>query len=233
MSYDTLSADDRKLHSKFHARAVSGVDILLPPTFKAISKVAVSTYTATLYKMTAQHLSSSRAVRVAIDAALRICNAELSAPDEGVEDFLSRASSSSNESAVYICVSPRSLTSAQAIIGLAVVDRISSGHFMSCDTGRLIPGPPIRLILGISRIYTAHTARGLGVAQHILNAVCESAVYGMQVPRNLVGWSQPSESGCQLAKKWCSESMTASEVSEDREKDADGTEKKIRVYIER
>ncbi|KAK7204529.1 ESCO1/2 acetyl-transferase-domain-containing protein [Myxozyma melibiosi] len=247
MSYDTLSPDDRATHHKFHARALSGVDISLPlPSSTCVAKVVLKNNVhATIHKLGSRDLP--RSTRTALDAALRICNAELSAPDEGIADFFSRS-----QPAVYVCITPStsslsssSSSSSATITGLALVERISSGLFMSCSSGRILSSsssssssPPPTPVLGISRIYTAHSSRGLGIARALLDAICASAIYGLVLPRDKVAFSQPSDSGCRLAAAWAGEVMTDRELAVDRGVDVDslvctGKEKKIRVYIEK
>ncbi|KAK9449763.1 uncharacterized protein V1518DRAFT_414594 [Limtongia smithiae] len=262
LSYDTYTPDDMRLHATFHARAVGGVEVTIPvdtPPPVCAFDLHVSSgrcLTASIYKFAAKDLMARtrRSLKAAIDSALALCNAELSAPDESVATLASRFSTrASANPTFYICVAPRidasrnknSLSSSpdtrksNAIISIMLVERVTEGHLMSADTGRIVDSPdPIKLVFGVSRIYTAHSARGFGLARRLLDAACSSFVYGLVVPPKSVGWSQPSESGCKVATAWYSEDMTPSEA------EADGahsevntttarTKRKIRVYIER
>lgn len=57
-------------------------------------------------------------------------------------------------------------------------------------------------ILGISRIWTSASYRRKGVAAALLDAARRNFVYGVQIPKDMVAFSQPTESGGLLAQKW-------------------------------
>lgn len=57
-------------------------------------------------------------------------------------------------------------------------------------------------ILGISRIWTSNSHRKCGVATALLDSVTSDFLYGMIIPKEMVAFSQPTESGGQLARKW-------------------------------
>lgn len=58
------------------------------------------------------------------------------------------------------------------------------------------------VLLGISRIWTSKSHRGHGLAINLLEYARENFFYGIEVPRHLVAFSQPTESGGKLAKRW-------------------------------
>lgn len=57
-------------------------------------------------------------------------------------------------------------------------------------------------ILGISRIWTSNSHRKSGRATALLDSVISDFLYGMTIPKEMVAFSQPTESGGQLARKW-------------------------------
>lgn len=57
-------------------------------------------------------------------------------------------------------------------------------------------------LLGISRIWTSKSHRGQGIAVELLECARSNFFYGMEVPKDLVAFSQPTDSGGQLAKSW-------------------------------
>ena len=57
-------------------------------------------------------------------------------------------------------------------------------------------------LLGISRIWTSKSHRGQGIAFELLDCARGNFFYGMEVPKDLVAFSQPTESGGRLAKRW-------------------------------
>ena len=57
-------------------------------------------------------------------------------------------------------------------------------------------------LLGISRIWTSTSHRRKGVAAALLDAARRNFFYGMEVPKDKMAFSQPTESGGQLAEYW-------------------------------
>lgn len=57
-------------------------------------------------------------------------------------------------------------------------------------------------LLGISRIWTSNAHRKQGIATNLLETARSNFFYGMEVPRELIAFSQPTESGGQLARSW-------------------------------
>jgi N-acetyltransferase len=57
-------------------------------------------------------------------------------------------------------------------------------------------------MLGISRIWTSSRHRKCGIATTLLEAARSNFLYGMTVEKDLIAFSQPTESGGKLARKW-------------------------------
>ncbi|KAF1936004.1 sister chromatid cohesion acetyltransferas-like protein Eco1, partial [Clathrospora elynae] len=57
-------------------------------------------------------------------------------------------------------------------------------------------------ILGISRIWTSNQHRKQGVATRLLDCARFDFLYGLRVEKDKVAFSQPTESGGNLARKW-------------------------------
>lgn len=57
-------------------------------------------------------------------------------------------------------------------------------------------------LLGISRIWTSKANRKCGIATSLLECARNSFFYGMEVPKELVAFSQPTESGGRLAARY-------------------------------
>ena len=57
-------------------------------------------------------------------------------------------------------------------------------------------------LIGISRIWTSRMFRNKGIATMLLDCVRSNFFYGMEVPKDLVAFSQPTESGGRLAVRW-------------------------------
>lgn len=57
-------------------------------------------------------------------------------------------------------------------------------------------------ILGISRIWTSSLYRKNGIAKKLLDSAKSDFLYGMTVDKSMIAFSQPTESGGYLARKW-------------------------------
>ncbi len=57
-------------------------------------------------------------------------------------------------------------------------------------------------LLGISRIWTTKSHRSQGIALDLLDCARTNFFYGVEAPKNLVAFSQPTESGGRLAERW-------------------------------
>lgn len=57
-------------------------------------------------------------------------------------------------------------------------------------------------LLGISRIWTSKSQRSRGLATDLLDCARKNFFYGVAAPKNLVAFSQPTESGGRLAERW-------------------------------
>lgn len=57
-------------------------------------------------------------------------------------------------------------------------------------------------LLGISRIWISKTYREKGLAVDLLECARNNFFYGVEAPKDLVAFSQPTESGGSLAKRW-------------------------------
>lgn len=53
-------------------------------------------------------------------------------------------------------------------------------------------------IVGISRIWTSSSSRRKGIAMDLLDCVRSNYIYGMEIPKEQIAFSQPTESGCRL-----------------------------------
>ena len=60
------------------------------------------------------------------------------------------------------------------------------------------------VLLGIARIWTSKSHRSRGVATDLLETARGNFFYGVEVPKDLVAFSQPTESGAKLAERWFS-----------------------------
>ncbi|KAI9666445.1 MAG: hypothetical protein M1821_004381 [Bathelium mastoideum] len=57
-------------------------------------------------------------------------------------------------------------------------------------------------IMGISRIWTSNAHRNEGIATALLDCAAQHFLYGMEIAKEQIAFSQPTESGGRLARKW-------------------------------
>lgn len=57
-------------------------------------------------------------------------------------------------------------------------------------------------VVGISRVWTSKSSRRKGIAMDLLDCVVSNFIYGMEIPKEQIAFSQPTESGCRLAESF-------------------------------
>lgn len=106
-------------------------------------------------------------------------------------------------------------------IGLGLAERIRSASKVLDSAGGTRPVPENGAVarsssiltetsqnlalLGISRIWTLKSHRRKGIASALLECASNHFFYGIEVPKELVAFSQPTESGGLLAEDWFGE----------------------------
>jgi N-acetyltransferase len=60
-------------------------------------------------------------------------------------------------------------------------------------------------VVGVSRIWTSRAHRHKGIAANLLECVMSQFIYGMEIEREQVAFSQPTEAGAGLARSWFGE----------------------------
>lgn len=64
---------------------------------------------------------------------------------------------------------------------------------------------PVSAVVGVSRIWTSQAFRRKGIANNLLECVMNQFIYGMEIERTEIAFSQPTESGTGLARGWFGE----------------------------
>ncbi|KAF2702646.1 hypothetical protein K504DRAFT_508761 [Pleomassaria siparia CBS 279.74] len=82
--------------------------------------------------------------------------------------------------------------------GQQAVAAEESHYSSSISIGR----DPEPAILGISRIWTSNLHRKAGIATRLLESARSDFLYGMTIEKAMMAFSQPTESGGELARKW-------------------------------
>lgn len=122
---------------------------------------------------------------------MEVVNTELNAPDDN--EFWIKGTDSG---VVYVYVVDG------ICVGLVSVEKVKEGRWFSLDDGRIVSTVPLQLMVGINRVYVARKYRRQGIALRLLTAVRKYTVYGMDIPKEQIAWSQPSFSGSKLAAKF-------------------------------
>jgi N-acetyltransferase len=79
---------------------------------------------------------------------------------------------------------------------------LSSNHKSSSIS---IEEEAVPAVVGVSRIWTSKSSRRKGIANNLLECVLNQFIYGMEVDKDELAFSQPTESGGELAKAWYGE----------------------------
>ncbi|KAF1920610.1 ESCO1/2 acetyl-transferase-domain-containing protein [Ampelomyces quisqualis] len=106
----------------------------------------------------------------------------------------------------------------QKCIGACLTERIWEAHtvlaqddasaqprqlpFESKSSSISISAESTRALLGISRIWTSNQHRMQGIATTLLDCARSEFLYGLTVEKDEVAFSQPTESGGNLARRW-------------------------------
>ena len=103
-------------------------------------------------------------------------------------------------------------------VGLCLVEKLSSAHRVvdpsvagageTCSIAQAqsssisISDKQDVALLGISRIWTSRSHRRQGIAVVLLECARRHFFYGMEVTKDLIAFSQPTDSGGKLARQW-------------------------------
>ncbi|EEH34925.1 N-acetyltransferase ECO1 [Paracoccidioides lutzii Pb01] len=215
MEYIPSNAEDVVLHKKFHDMNSSGVDL-----GKAFVRANACrwVYEAARfdegYVVIVDRKSSPSARKQAI-RVLEVVNKELSAPD--IEDSVLWSQTEpperlrkngSNERADRFKVFLHMKDS--KCVGLCLTERIWESHVVkrpegTGNDGGQLNGSSITVskeaypaVVGISRVWTSASSRRMGIAMDLLDCVVSNYIYGMEIPKSQIAFSQPTESGCRL-----------------------------------
>ena len=79
--------------------------------------------------------------------------------------------------------------------GTCNITQIDSSSILTSDKKDVV-------LLGVSRIWTSRSRRRQGVALTLLECARKHFFFGMEVTKDLVAFSQPTDSGARLARQW-------------------------------
>ena len=230
MEYIPSNREDAALHRDFHDMNSTGLDVgkvlmkdvatrLIAPEKKPVREDEA---------ILMVDRQSSTISRNKIRKILEVINSELSAPHIEDDDLWGglepsvriRATRKRNSEAVdsrgarfkafvYLV--------GDNCIGCCLMEKISSGYpvvkqsvnqieedvtFDARSSSISVSDRQESVLLGVTRIWTSRSFRRQGIAETLLDCGRKHFFYGMEVTKDLVAFSQPTESGAQLAKRW-------------------------------
>lgn len=231
MEYVLSNKEDLILHQEFHDMNKDGVDVgrtfLKDSATKLVAPIARQLQKYESIIMVDRR--SSLASRNKVKKVLEIVNTELSAaPIEdsrlwgGLDSILrvepmrkTTKDTSSNGGAGFKAFL---YLDGDRCVGLCLVERINVAYRVAATP--VSKNAPVCIsavassssvavsdkqdvaLLGVSRIWTSRAYRRRGIAVALLECARRYFFYGMEVTKDLIAFSQPTESGGRLAKHW-------------------------------
>ncbi|KAI9928020.1 N-acetyltransferase O1 (Establishment of cohesion protein 1) [Aspergillus wentii] len=219
MEYIPSNTEDAALHKKFHDMNSNGVDL-----GKAFMRANASrwVYEATRFDEGYVVIVDRKASPTAKNQAkkvLEVVSKELSSPE--IEDDVLWSQTESpkhldqNESAEKIDRYKVFLHMKDSrCVGLCLTERIweskpiqspltgKDGTEQSNDSSITVRDEIRPAIVGISRIWTSNSSRRKGIAMDLLDCIVSNFIYGMEIPKEQIAFSQPTESGKRLAQSF-------------------------------
>ena len=219
MEYIPSNAEDAALHKKFHEMNTTGIDL-----GKAFMRANACrwVYEATRFDEGYVVIVDRKASPTAKSQAkkvLEVVNKELSSPE--IEDevlwsqteppkHLQRNGSVEKMDRYKVFLHMKD----SRCVGLCLTERIWEARPIERpstekDDAQQPNGSSITVgneahpaIVGISRIWTSESSRRKGIAMDLLDCVVINFIYGMEIPKEQVAFSQPTESGNRLAESF-------------------------------
>jgi len=75
-------------------------------------------------------------------------------------------------------------------------------HHFPSSADLQVESEPTDVVVGVSRIWTSRTFRKKGIANNLLDCVVTQFIYGLDIEKEQVAFSQPTDMGAALAKNW-------------------------------
>jgi N-acetyltransferase len=225
MEYIPSNAEDVVLHRKFHAMNFGGVDctkaMIERLRLKQIWSGGEGSFIAVVGRRDAL------ALRNKASDVLKVVNTELAAvpitDDELWSQTVLSSSAETNEDEtaksdkcdrfkVYLYIR------SQKCVAACLAERIQEAHtVLAQDETSEQPSQPLAepqsssisvsttadaVLLGISRIWVSSQFRKQGLARRLLDSTRSDFMYGLTVEKHLTAFSQPTESGGKLARRY-------------------------------
>lgn len=221
MEYIPSNAEDAALHKKFHEMNTTGIDL-----GKAFMRANASrwVYEATRFDEGYVVIVDRKATPTAKSQAkkvLEVVSKELSSPEIQDEVLwsqteppkhlqrngsLEKVDEKVDRYKVFLHMKD------SRCVGLCLTERIwesrpverpstsTNGADQPNGSSITVGSETHPAIVGISRIWTSESSRRKGIAMDLLDCVVINFIYGMEIPKDKVAFSQPTESGKYLAQ---------------------------------
>jgi hypothetical protein len=228
MEYIPSNAEDAALHRKFHAMNFGGVDFTKSIADRMRQKQIWSGGDGSFIAVVGRR--DALVLRNKASDVLKVVNTELAAVSISDEELWSQTvpAAVNTKSAdtekekespalgdrykVYLYVL------GQKCVGACLAERIQEAYTVldQGDTSEQTKTPSAEsqsssisiskaanpALLGISRIWTSKQSRRRGLARRLLDSARSDFLYGLTINKEMVAFSQPTESGGNLARKW-------------------------------
>ena len=113
-----------------------------------------------------------------------------------------------DDKCVGFCLAERILHAHRVLERATASSSHSDSHLVASRSSSISINPTKDpAILGISRIWTSNAHRHQGIALTLLECARTNHIYGMQLPKAMMAFSQPTESGGRLAENWFGQSV--------------------------
>jgi hypothetical protein len=222
MEYIPSNNEDAALHRKFHAMNVGGVDFT-KATVDRLRKTQVwSGGDGSFIAVTGR--KDALALRNRTSDVLKVVNTDLGAVSISDEELWSQtrapsgAQTQNSKAALVDRFKTYLYIRGQKCIGACLTERIWEAYTVlaqddvsvqdrqleseSKSSSISISTAATSALLGISRIWTSSQHRKQGIATRLLDCARSDFLYGLTVGKEKVAFSQPTESGGNLARKW-------------------------------
>jgi N-acetyltransferase len=217
MEYVPSNSEDSDLHDKFHSMNSVGIDL-----GKAFVKANASRWVYEAARCDEGYVvivdrKASPSARNQAKKVLDVVNRELSSPVIDENQLWSqveppkrlRKNGKKEETDRYkvflhmkdskcmgLCLAER-IWEANPVKLDAIQKKDSSDHHSSSISAE---DTLDTAIVGVSRIWTCGEARRRGIAMDLLDCVINNFIYGLDIPKEQIAFTQPTESGSRLAR---------------------------------
>ena len=103
---------------------------------------------------------------------------------------------------VGLCLAERITKASRVISQKHDSDQNASSSLKGKSSSISTEAEEVPAVVGVSRIWTSKSYRRKGIANNLLECVLNQFIYGMEISKDELAFSQPTESGCQLARSW-------------------------------